>query len=117
MDFNDTAQEAAFRTEVQTWLTANIPSEAELQDLDYIQRAKLWQKRKYEAGWACIRWPKAHGGRDASAIEQVIFNQEEAKFDTPDGIFSIGQGMCAPSMLTWATVDLIGLFMPPLASG
>ena len=42
MDFNDTAQEAAFRTEVQTWLTANIPSKAELQDLDYIQRAKLW---------------------------------------------------------------------------
>ena len=30
MDFNDTPQEAAFRAEVQNWLTANVPTEAEL---------------------------------------------------------------------------------------
>ena len=29
-------------------------------------------KRKYDAGWACIRWDKKYGGREASAIEQVI---------------------------------------------
>ena len=117
MDFNDTPQEAAFRQEVQSWLAANVPSKAELADLDYIGRAKLWQKRKYDAGWACIRWPKEHGGRNASAIEQVIFNQEESKFDTPDGIFAIGQGMCAPTMMTWATEEQNKRFMPPLASG
>ena len=57
MDFNDTAQEADFRQEVKTWLKDNVPSEAELTGLDYIGRAKLWQKRKYDAGWACLRWP------------------------------------------------------------
>ena len=41
MDFNDTPQEAAFRAEVQNWLTANVPTEAELADMDYIGRAKL----------------------------------------------------------------------------
>ena len=46
MDFNDTPQEAAFRAEVQNWLTANVPTEAELADMDYIGRAKLWQKKK-----------------------------------------------------------------------
>ena len=117
MDFNDTPQEAAFRAEVQNWLTANVPTEAELAGMDYIGRAKLWQKKKHDAGWACIRWPKAHGGRDASAIEQVIFNQEESKFDTPAGIFAIGQGMCAPTMMTWATEEQNQRFMPSLASG
>lgn len=117
MDFNDTPQEAAFRTEVQDWLAANVPNESELAGMDYIGRAKLWQKKKHDAGWACIRWPKAHGGRDASAIEQVIFNQEEAKFGTPASIFSIGQGMCAPTMMTWATEAQNQRFMPPLASG
>ena len=58
MDFNDTVQEADFR-EVKTWLKDNVPSEAELTGLDYIGRAKLWQKRKYDAGWACLRWPKS----------------------------------------------------------
>ena len=117
MDFNDTPQEATFRAEVQNWLTANVPSESELTGMDYIGRAKLWQKKKHDAGWACIRWPKAHGGRDASAIEQVIFNQEESKFDTPAGIFAIGQCMCAPTMMTWATEEQNQRFMPSLASG
>ena len=46
MDFNDTAVEATFREEVRTWLSANIPTSDELKGLDYIGRAKLWQKRK-----------------------------------------------------------------------
>ena len=80
MDFQDTPQEAAFREEARTWLKQNVPTEAELQGLDMIAQNKLWQKRKYDAGWACLRWPKEYGGRGASAIEQVIFNQEESKF-------------------------------------
>ena len=117
MDFNDTTEEAAFRTEVKTWLEANIPTDDELKNLDYIGRAKMWQKRKYDAGWACIRWPEEHGGRGASAIEQVIWNQEETKFDTPDSIFGIGHGMCAPTMMTWANDEQNERFLPRLASG
>ena len=47
----------------------------------------------------------------------MIFNQEESKYQTPDSIFSIGQGMCAPTMMTWATEEQNERFMPPLASG
>ncbi|XOV86788.1 MAG: acyl-CoA dehydrogenase family protein [Pseudomonadota bacterium] len=117
MDFNDTKEEAAFRAEVHNWLKANVPTADELKGLDYIAQAKLWQKRKYDAGWACIRWPKEYGGRDATAIEQVIFSQEEAKFDTPDSIFLIGQGMCAPTMMAWASEEQKKTFIPRLASG
>ena len=67
MDFSDTAAEATFREQARAWLAANVPGEQELEGLDYIASAKLWQKRKFDAGWACIRWPKAYGGLDASA--------------------------------------------------
>lgn len=117
MDFNDSTQEAAFREEVRTWLSANVPTDEELDGLDYIGRARLWQQRKYDAGWACIRWPEEHGGRGASAIEQVIWNQEEGKFDTPDSVFGIGHGMCAPTMMTWATEEQNKRYLPKLASG
>ena len=102
MDFNDTAEEAAFREEVQVWLAANIPSKAELEGQDFMAQCKFWQKRKYDDGWACISWPKEYGGRGATSIEQVIWNQEEAKFDLPGGVFGIGQGMAAPTMMTYA---------------
>ena len=117
MDFSDTTAEATFREEARAWLGANILSEEELDGLDYIERAKLWQKRKYDAGWACIRWPKAFGGRDASAIEQVILNQEEAKFATPLSIFTIGQGMAAPTLMTYANDEDKARYLPDLASG
>ena len=80
MDFSDSPKEAAFRAEAKAWLASNVPSAAELDGLDPLTAAKLWQKRKYDAGWACITWPKEFGGRGASAIEQVIWNQEESKF-------------------------------------
>ncbi len=118
MDFNDTTEEARFREQARAWLTDNVPAAADLEGLNYIERSKLWQKRKYDAGWACIRWPKQYGGRDASAIEQVVWNQEEAKFeDLPQGIFGIGQGMAAPTMMTWGVEEAKEQHLPKLASG
>jgi len=118
MDFSDTPKEAAFREEARTWLKNNVPSDKDLAGLDTIAAAKLWQKRKYDAGWACITWPKEYGGRGASAIEQVIWNQEESKYENlPGGVFSIGQGMAAPTLMTWATDEAKARFIPKLASG
>lgn len=117
MDFNDTPAEATFRQEVREWLEANAPSSEELRGLDEIARSKLWQKRKYDAGWACIRWPTEYGGRDATAIENVIWGQEESKFSVPGGVFGIGQGMAAPTLMAWATEDQKREHLPKLASG
>ena len=117
MDFKDTPEEAAFRDEARQWLEANVPVDDALKGLDEIERSKLWQKRKYDAGWACIRWPKEYGGRDASAIEQVIWNQEESRFNAPSGVFAIGQGMAAPTMMAWASEEDKVKHLPPLASG
>ncbi len=117
MDFKDTKEEAAFRKEARSWLKANVPKKKELKGLNYIEQAKLWQKRKYDAGWACITWPKEYGGRGASSIEQVIWNQEESKYDLPGGIFGIGQGMAAPTLMAWGTEEAKARYLPKLASG
>ncbi|MYA15569.1 MAG: acyl-CoA dehydrogenase, partial [Gammaproteobacteria bacterium] len=117
MDFNDTPEEAAFREEAREWLKANVPTREELEGLDEIEASKLWQKRKYDAGWACIRWPAEYGGRSASPIEQVIWNQEEGKHAVPGGVFGIGQGMAAPTLMAWASEEHKRKHLPPLASG
>ena len=117
MDFNDNAEEAAFRAEARQWLEAHAPRREELEGLDEVEAAKLWQKRKYDAGWACIRWPEEYGGRGASPIEQVIWNQEEGRFATPGSVFAIGQGMAAPTLMAWASEEHKRKHLPPLASG
>ena len=117
MDFADTQEEAAFRQEAADWLKANAPSKQELEGMDEIEAAKFWQKKKYDAGWACITWNKEFGGIGATAIQSVIWNQEESKYDVPQGVFQIGQGMAAPTLMTWGQPEHHERYLPKLASG
>jgi len=117
MDFNDTAEEATFREQARAWLADNVPSESELGGLNYVERSKLWQKRKYDAGMACIRWPKDLGGRGASAMEEIIFEQEESKFALPQGFLGIGLKTCAGAILGHASEEQKRRYLPKLASG
>ena len=124
MDFNDTPEQAKFRAKCKEWLDAN----AELKDTgkrlnvesnlkDLITKAKAWQKKKYEAGWAMLHWPKEYGGINASPIERIIWGQEESKYDVPGSVFEIGLGMCGPVMMQYASEDQKERYLPPMAEG
>jgi len=127
MDFNDTPEEAAFRAEARAWLEANAtlkgeadgPSDVlgERVTPETIAASQAWQKKKSEEGWACLTWPKEYGGRGATSMQNVIWNQEEARFNTPPNIFGIGLGMCGPTVLTHGTEAQKVQWIPKLASG
>jgi alkylation response protein AidB-like acyl-CoA dehydrogenase len=117
MDFNDTPEEARFREEAASWLAENAPTDDAFRALTPLEQAKVWQKRKYDAGWACMGWAPEFGGRGASAIEEVIWRQEESQYDLPANFFLIGQGMIGPTLMAWASDEDKARFLPPLASG
>ena len=117
MDFNDTPEEARFREEASSWLAENAPTDDAFRALSPLEQAKIWQKRKYDAGWACIGWAPDFGGRGASAIEEVIWRQEESQYDLPANFFLIGQGMIGPTLMAWASDEDKARFLPQLASG
>jgi alkylation response protein AidB-like acyl-CoA dehydrogenase len=121
MDFEDTAEEAAYRKHVRDWLEANRDA---LTPEDYSSRAesvaaaKRWQARKYEAGYVGITWPKAVGGQGGTAMQQIIFNQEEGKFNAPTGLYAIGLGMCIPTVFTHAlSPDIAARYVPVAMKG
>jgi alkylation response protein AidB-like acyl-CoA dehydrogenase len=111
MDFSDTPEEAAFRAEAHAWLEDNAEPrrgtfetwESRHGEAEGLRRAKDFQRRKAEAGLAGITWPKEYGGRAGSAIQQVIYAQEEARYLVPRGYFEIGLGMCMPTLFAYAT--------------
>lgn len=129
MNFDDTPQEAAFRAEVRAWIEANGPKELlpelelasfgqpALRTGDVIGASKAWQKKKADAGWACLHWPKEYGGRGASPIERVIWQQEEGLYGKLAHTFIIGQGMIAPTLMAYAQEQHKQRYLPPLASG
>lgn len=112
MDFEDTPEEAAFRAKARAFLDANAERReggigalyrAGTESAEFRQKAKEWQARKADAGFAAITWPKDWSGQGGTAIQQVIYDQEEAKYAIPRGIFEIGLGMCIPTLCTWGT--------------
>jgi alkylation response protein AidB-like acyl-CoA dehydrogenase len=129
MNFDDTPQEAAFRKEVRAWLDANAPKQYEaglkssgfghtaLEGVDVMKASKDWQKKKYDAGWACLHWPKDYGGRGATPIERVIWQQEEGVYAALSSLFIIGHGMCGPTMMAYASEEAKKKYLPPLAAG
>jgi alkylation response protein AidB-like acyl-CoA dehydrogenase len=121
MDFNDTPEEAAYRAQVRTWLEANAPKRAVGDDLegggDSMGASRAWQAKKAAAGYAQITWPKEWGGQGGNPIQQVIFNQEEAKHPIPPNPFQIGLGMCVPTVATFADDDTKARFVGPALRG
>ncbi|MBS0532328.1 MAG: acyl-CoA dehydrogenase [Proteobacteria bacterium] len=129
MNFDDTPQEAAFRAEARKWVEANAPKELHdelsqsslgrirLKNKDMVEVGKAWQKKKAEAGWACLSWPKDYGGRGASPIEKVIWQQEEGVYGKLTQPFQIGEGMCGPTVMAFGSEASKRDRLPKLASG
>jgi alkylation response protein AidB-like acyl-CoA dehydrogenase len=126
MDFNDTPEEAEFRASARNWLEANTegrlaPGESkalpEGRSPELVKRAQAWQAKKADAGWACITWPVEYGGRAATPIQNVIWNQEEARFRTPPNIFTIGQGMIGPTIMKHGSEAQKERYLRPMLRG
>src|SRR5690348_15766615 len=125
MDFEDTAEEAAFRAEARAFLAANAKRKGTDQaarrygetDAADIQAARAWQAKKADAGFAAITWPKQWGGREGTPMQQIIWNGEEAHYDVPPNIFLIGLGMCIPTMMAYARPEQLERHVRPALRG
>ena len=107
MDFNDTPEEAAFRAEARAFLEKHLKPKgsapASRDRVNMLEKAKAWQKTKAENKFAQITWPEEWGGRGGTAMQNVIWGQEESKFDAPTGPFAIGLGMCVPTVIAFGS--------------
>src|SRR5271165_5712042 len=129
MNFDDTPQEAVFRTEARKWIDANAPKELEaelsssslgrirLQKDDMVEVGKAWQKRKADGGWVCLHWPKEYGGRGASPVERVIWQQEEGVYFKLTSPFQIGEGMCGPTVMAYCSAETKDRYVKPALHG
>ncbi len=80
--------------------------------------ARAWQKKKADAGYARITWPKGMGGMGGTPMQSIIFNQEEAKYDVPAGApFAIGLGMCIPTLMAYGDDAAKTRYVVPAVQG
>ena len=125
MDFTDTAEESEYRAKARSFLKENAePKSSGKRNLasgwnkdEALGAARAWQARKAAGGFAGITMPTEYGGQGLSPILQVIYNQEEANYIAPRGVYEIGLGMCIPTMLAYATESQKQRYAPPALRG
>jgi alkylation response protein AidB-like acyl-CoA dehydrogenase len=124
MNFDDSPDDARFRAEARAWLEGHAERRRGLGDWslnheapDYVTRCRAWQHTLYEGGWGAITWPVEYGGRGESAWRQTIFNQEVAGFDVSVGVFSVGIGMCGPTLIAHGSEEQKHRFLGAMLRG
>ncbi|HUO04078.1 MAG TPA: acyl-CoA dehydrogenase family protein [Candidatus Binataceae bacterium] len=130
MDFNYSPEQEAYRMQVRKWLEDNRPAPVGRKAGDSEEGSflsggdeaqwewlKAWHKKLYHAGWAGISWPKEYGGRGATGIEQIIFQQELGRSGLPMGCNVLGVIMNGPALMQWGTEEQKKRYLQPILAG
>ena len=123
MDFRFTADEAAFRREVQSFISNELPddwNEADPYGFDADDSVrKLGRritKKLAERKWLAMAWPEEYGGIGASHMQQLIYNEEMSYHGVPGG-GGMGVAWVGPAIMLYGTEEQKQQYLPGITSG
>jgi alkylation response protein AidB-like acyl-CoA dehydrogenase len=120
MDLAFTPEEEAYRREVRAWLRKHVPRRErgappmEFGSPQRIAAAKAWQRKRYEAGYVALGWPKEYGGQAASITRQTILDEELVLARAPGLIGLMGVLMVGPTLIQHGTDEQRRRYLPPI---
>ena len=117
MDLNFTIQENEFRDECRTWLEENIPRSLPSGDTREGFALHLeWERLLFSQRWSVVSWPEKYGGRDASPMEWLIFEEEYYRAGGPQRITQNGIFLLAPTVFSFGTPEQQNQILPRMAA-
>jgi alkylation response protein AidB-like acyl-CoA dehydrogenase len=118
VDLTFTDQQQAFRADARAWLEANVPR-SPLPSGDTREGFALhkeWERALFDARWAVVSWPEAYGGREASLMDWLIFEEEYYRAGAPQRVTQNGIFLLAPTLFELGTQDQRDRILPKMAA-
>ncbi len=119
MDLRFTPEETAFRAEVRAFIRDNLPTDIrDRMRLGHSPRKEdtvRWQRILNAKGWACLSWSKEWGGPGWSAIQKMIFLEENQVAPAPE-LLSFNITMLGPVLIQFGTEEQKKRFLPRAAN-
>ena len=109
MDFTYSPEAEQFRTELRSWLAANLTEDVIAAtrhpgaDDQAFELLRKWNARLADDGWAAVAWPTAYGGRGASVLEQLVYAEETTRARVPNPLNIIGINNIAPAIMQYGS--------------
>ncbi|MFD6156002.1 acyl-CoA dehydrogenase family protein [Nocardia sp. NPDC060256] len=108
-----------FQAEVREFLAANKPAQP-LPSMDTktgFEAHRAWERTLADARLSVVAWPEEYGGRDASLLEWVLFEQEYYAAGAPGRVSQNGIFLLAPTLFEHGTPEQLDRIMPRMARG
>jgi len=112
VDFDDSPDEAAYRSHVRDLLERHAgdllrlePGREGVDARRHEAEMRTTQRVLAEAGLIGVTWPREYGGQGGTLVQQAIVAQELARARVPGLINHIGIGMCGPTVIAHGSQD------------
>jgi alkylation response protein AidB-like acyl-CoA dehydrogenase len=105
------------RAEARDWLAAHVPARPlpSVDTAEGFERHREWERELAAAGLAVVSWPAEYGGRDASLLDWLAFEEEYYAAGAPVRVGQNGLFLLAPTLFAHATPDQRDRLLPPMA--
>jgi alkylation response protein AidB-like acyl-CoA dehydrogenase len=106
-----------FRSEVRDWLRAHVPDPplSSVDTAEGFHSHRAWERELAAARLSVVSWPSAYGGRDASLLEWLVFEEEYYAAGAPARVGQNGLFLLAPTLFQHGTAEQRDRLLPPMA--
>ncbi|POX57188.1 acyl-CoA dehydrogenase [Streptomyces sp. Ru71] len=119
MDLAFSATEEAWRAEVRAWLAAHVPADPlpSLETAEGFAAHREWERTLFTGRWSAVTWPEEYGGRGASLVQWLVFEEEYYAAGAPGRVGQNGVSLLAPTLFEHGTPEQRTRILPSMASG
>jgi alkylation response protein AidB-like acyl-CoA dehydrogenase len=117
VSFDPGEESGEFRAEVRDWLRAHVPA----QPLPSVDTAagfaahREWERELAAARLSVVSWPSEYGGRGASLLDWLVFEEEYYAAAAPVRVGQNGLFLLAPTLFAYGTAEQRDRLLPPMA--
>ncbi|MFN8089724.1 MAG: acyl-CoA dehydrogenase family protein [Mycobacterium sp.] len=119
MDLTYDEETCTFRDEVRRFLADNresFPTKS-YDTAEGFAQHRRWDRTLFDAGLSVITWPEKYGGRDATLLQWIVFEEEYFRAGAPGRASANGISMLAPTLFAHGTEEQRDRVLPKMASG
>ena len=119
MQLNYTLEQQSFRSEVRSWMEANVPKKplVTLECREGYDQHVAWEHKLASGNWGMVTWPEIYGGRGLDLIQWLIFEEEYFRAGAPNRANQNGIFLLGPTIMEFGTEEQKARFLTPMAKG
>src|SRR5690348_1048654 len=116
MDLDLDSDTLAFRDAAREWLRTNAPGELPSMDTgEGFDAHREWERTLAADRWSVVSWPAEYGGRDASLLQWVLFEEEYYAAGAPARVSANGISLLGPTLFAHGTPEQQARVLPGMA--